>query len=326
MASSMEKSIAKQQITKQVDKVRYTRNHSESRVLVHDNVITEQPLQINLHWQREDGKIESKVFAITMRSLGHDKFLILGLLYSEGVINSYADIESISPDSNSDNNSGNNDESSQNNNWHVQLINGIEPTLTSIERFQTTYSSCGLCGATSLKALELKTPPNLKALSENLSFITDDIYVLADTMRVKQTLFTLTGGVHGAALFNQQAQLLNIFEDIGRHNAVDKLIGQRLFEQQMPQHFPQQIPQQAQLLVMLVSGRVSFEIVQKAVMAGISILAAVGAPSDLAIKAAQRFDLTLIGFVKTQSFNVYCGDWRLAYKEKEKLKVIRNKL
>lgn len=286
---------AKAQTIKRVDKVTYTRQHKVGRKLEHDSVITEQPLQINLIWQKASGELQSKVFAITMRSLGDDKLLILGLLFSEGIIKSYVDIDSVCPD--------NTVEEARENNWQVHFIEGKVPQLTSIERFQTTYSSCGLCGATSLKALELKNPPNLLRLTENLHFSAELIYPLADKMRRQQQLFALTGGVHGAALFNQQAQLLSVFEDIGRHNAVDKLIGQRLFDQQLPVT--------GQLLVMLVSGRVSFEIVQKTVMAGISILVAVGAPSDLAIKAAQRFDLTLIGFVSLQSFNVYCGDWRI---------------
>lgn len=295
---------AKVQTTKRVDKVVYTLNNKPSRALAHDNVINEQPLQINLHWHKE-GKglestgLESKVFAITMRSLGNDNFLIIGLLFSEGIINDFSDITSISFDEKDEN-----AENVSKNNWHVHLVIGKQPTLTSIERFQTTYSSCGLCGATSLKALELKNPPDLLAIAKNLQFRADLIYTLADKMRVQQQLFALTGGVHGAALFNQQAELLSVFEDIGRHNAVDKLVGHRLFEQKAPQI--------EQLLVMLVSGRVSFEIVQKAVMAGFSILVAVGAPSDLAIKAAQRFNLTLIGFTSTQSFNVYCGDWRIS--------------
>ncbi len=286
---------AKAQTAKRVDKVIYSRMHKPSRKLAHDSVITEQPLQINLYWHNEGGVLQSKVFSITMRSLGDDKFLILGLLFSEGIINSYLVIENICPE--------NTVEDARENSWQVHFVEGKQPKLTSIERFQTTYSSCGLCGATSLKALEIKNPPNLLMLTENQQFSADLIYPLADKMRMQQKLFTLTGGVHGAALFNQKAQLLSVFEDIGRHNAVDKLIGQRLFEQQLPDT--------EQLLVMLVSGRVSFEIVQKAVMAGIGILVAVGAPSELAIKAAQRFDLTLVGFVSSQSFNVYCGDWRI---------------
>jgi len=287
------------QTTKRVDKVIYSRQHKPSRKLAHDSVITEQPLQINLYWNNTTDGIQSKVFAITMRSLGDDKFLILGLLFSEGIIKRYRDIERISPDSAVDNN----EKQAIANSWQVHLVKGKEPKLTSIERFQTTYSSCGLCGATSLKALELKNPPNLLTLTDNSQFSSAFIYTLSEKMRVQQQGFTLTGGVHGAALFNQQAQLLAVFEDIGRHNAVDKLIGQRLFSQQ--------VPNIELFLIMLVSGRVSFEIVQKAVMAGISILVAVGAPSELAIKAAQRFELTLIGFVSSQSFNVYCGDWRI---------------
>lgn len=288
------------QSTKRVDKVIYTRTSSSNRELKHDSVITEQPLQIILHWHNEDEELVSKVYAITMRTLGKDKFLILGLLFSEGVISHLSDIESISPEHTEDNASDQTIENS----WQVHLIKGKQPKLTSVERFQNTYSSCGLCGATSLKALELKNPPNLLKLSENLQFSSNFIYTLGDKMRSQQQLFTITGGVHGAALFDHQAQLLAVFEDIGRHNAVDKLVGKRLAEQQLLQN--------ERLFVMLVSGRVSFEIVQKAVMAGVSILVSVGAPSDLAIKAAQRFELTLIGFASTQSFNVYCGDWRIS--------------
>jgi FdhD protein len=285
----------KQHTIKRVDKVVYTRQHKSNRVIARDSVVTEQPLQINLHWYKEDEGTKTKVFAITMRSLGDDKYLIIGLLFSEGVIKSYRDIESISLDNSEENPNGNS--------WQVHLAKGKQPKLTSIERFQATYSSCGLCGATSLKALEFKDPPNLLTLTDNLQFSSQHVYMLSDKMRTQQPLFDLTGGIHGAALFNQQAELLTVFEDIGRHNAVDKLIGQRLVEQLLPQRNT--------MLIMLVSGRVSFEIVQKAVMAGISILVSVGAPSELAIKAAQRFELTLIGFAKTDSFNLYHGDWRI---------------
>jgi len=290
---------AKTQSTKRVDKVIYTRKNSCKRQLKHDSVISEQPLQIILHWYNTDEVVESKVYAITMRTLGDDKPLIAGLLFSEGVISCLSDIESMCPES-AENNAR---EQEVENSWQVNLSKGIQPKLTSIERFHNTYSSCGLCGATSLKALELKNPPNLLTLTENKQFSSDLIYTLSDKMRKQQQLFTFTGGVHGAALFNHEAELLSVFEDIGRHNAVDKLIGHRLLEQK---NFNTE-----QLLIMLVSGRVSFEIVQKAVMAGVSILVAVGAPSDLAIKAAQRFELTLVGFASSQSFNVYSGDWRI---------------
>jgi FdhD protein len=178
------------------------------------------------------------------------------------VIRSYGGIESISLD--------NSEENSNENNWQVHLVKGKQPKLTSIERFQATYSSCGLCGATSLKALEFKSPPNLLTLTGNLQFSSQHIYTLSDKMRPQQPLFDLTGGIHGAELFNQQAELLTVFENIGRHNAVDKLIGQRLVEQSSLQS--------NQMLIMLVSGRVSFEIVQKAVMAVNSILVSVALP------------------------------------------------
>jgi FdhD protein len=293
---------AKTQSIKRVDKVIYSRSNNFSREVKHDSVITEQPLQIILHWYNNNDGIVSKVYAITMRTLGNEKQLIIGLLFSEGVISGIADIEKICPESNENET----DEQKIQNSWQVYLSKSKKPELTSIERFHNTYSSCGLCGATSLKALELKNPPNLLALTENQQFSSDNIYKLSDKMRTQQKLFTFTGGVHGAALFNQQAELMSVFEDIGRHNAVDKLIGDKLIEQKSSQV--------EQLLVMLVSGRVSFEIVQKAVMAGISILVSVGAPSDLAIKASQRFELTLIGFATSQSFNVYSGDWRIEQK------------
>lgn len=291
----MADNAAKTPATKRVDKVIYQREGKKSRVVAHDNVITEQPLQVSLHWQNDADSTESKVFAITMRTLGDESLLILGLLFSEGVISQHHDIEHINVEES--------DQENSNNIWHVKLVKGVKPNLTSIERFQATYSSCGLCGATSLKALALKVTDKPSALNQKNSLKLDVIYVLGKTMRQNQQLFSCTGGVHGAALFTQYGQLLALHEDIGRHNAVDKLIGQGLQESLLPA--------KEQLLLMLVSGRVSFEIVQKAVMAGISILVAVGAPSDLAIKAAQRFELTLIGFVKEDSFNVYHGDWRL---------------
>ena len=284
---------------KQIDKVVYSLSPNITRTLERDTVVIEQPLQINLHWQNQLGEQQTKVFAITMRTLGDDKFLILGLLYSEGVIKNLAQVAQVFPESH--------ENQLQRNNWQVILTNGTQPCLTSIERFQATYSSCGLCGATSLKALELKKPLCLTSHKQNSSasqtqFDVHLIYSLANKMRDKQSLFSLTGGIHCAALFDQNAQLLTVYEDIGRHNAVDKVIGHCLVKEV--------IPQEHQLLLMLVSGRVSFEIVQKAIMAGIKILVSVGAPSHLAIKAAQRFELTLVGFVSNTTFNVYHGDWR----------------
>ena len=179
------------------------------------------------------------------------------------------------------------------------LIIGLLQSEAVIQHFQVTYSSCGLCGTTSLKSLEMKTPPSLDENQHWLAF--EVISAMPKIMRAAQSQFVQTGGSHAAALFNKQGVLVDIKEDIGRHNALDKLLGASL----MHRHISQ-----SQYSI-LVSGRISFEIVQKTVMAGVAVLIAVGAPSELAILAAKRFNLTLIGFTKNTGFNVYHGDWRL---------------
>lgn len=289
----------------------------------HDLVIVEQPLQIRLLWH-DNAKQCSQVFSITMRTPDNDELLILGLLYSEGVISAYADIDKISQEI-----ASNTPESSNtnviDNLWQVKLAAGVIPKLASLERFQITYSSCGLCGSTSLKSLELKNPPNLKRIDNDFEessawLKVNDVLLLPQIMREKQQMFKQTGGVHGAALFvfndnkisKNEVKFFTIGEDIGRHNALDKVIGTLIKTTKIAttEHTTSEISAQVKYTV-VVSGRISFEIVQKTIMAGISVLIGVGAPSDLAIKAAQRFDLTLIGFAGSESFNVYHGDWRL---------------
>lgn len=270
------------------------------KYVVADKVIIEQPLQIRLSWYTEAKDIQSKIFTITMRTPGHDRELILGLLLSEGIIKDINNVECLSAEKNEEQQ----DNANKNNLWELTLTQGIVPKIASLERYQVTYSSCGLCGATSLKALELKNPEKLCQKKYWLSF--DDIHLMPEKMKEKQQAFISTGGVHAAALFDNNGQLIQLYEDIGRHNALDKLFGHLLHHSQDDSYL-----RQRKQLVAVVSGRVSFEIVQKAVMAGVCVLIAVGAPSDLAIKAAKRFDLTLIGFVSEQSFNLYYGEWRL---------------
>jgi len=271
------------------------------RQLTTDSVIIEQPLQITLIWYKnlaEDQQSQSQVFSITMRTPGNDKQLILGLLMSEGVIESFNDIVEISPCTTETND----------NLWEVSLRSGVVPELSSLDRYQMTYSSCGLCGTTSLKSLELKNPPMLSEQKSSLSV--NDILLMPNLMRKHQSLFKVTGGSHAAALFDGNT-LLDLREDIGRHNAVDKLFGALLESRNNSNSKPEN-----DVLACVVSGRVSFEIVQKTVMAGIALLIAVGAPSDLAIIAAKRFNLTLIGFTTSEGFNVYHGEWRLLPQEK----------
>jgi len=272
---------------------------ADGRVLQLDHVIIEQPLQIRLQWQApEDAEYQSQIFSITMRTPGDDKALIIGLMLSEGIIDHYQQLDSVLPEINEHEAQSSNSKVIDNQ-WEVRLIAGIVPEIKSLERFQVTYSSCGLCGTTSLKSLEMKNPPSLNQSKQWLCF--NIICAMPDMMRAAQYQFVQTGSSHAAALFDELGQLVDIKEDIGRHNALDKLFGASLAKRNISG---------AQYSI-LVSGRVSFEIVQKTVMAGVAVLIAVGAPSELAILAAKRFNLTLIGFTKKSGFNLYHGDWRL---------------
>lgn len=302
----MDKSKSIQQPTKQINKMSYHfENGHFQRKAKKDIVIIEQPLLIRLTWF-DNNIIINKVFSITMRTPGHDYFLILGLLYSENVIKQLSDIESVTIESNDIVGEG------EQNEWLVKFCRGYIPDLSSLEQYMLSYSSCGLCGTTSLKSLKLK-----KKVDENYSLdrsilSAESILSLADAMRFQQSLFNHTGGVHGAALFNVKLNLLYMYEDIGRHNAVDKVIG--AFISKAPtatQKTCELTYSSAKFSILLVSGRISFEIVQKVIMAGVPVLVGVGAPSGLAIQAAKQFDLTLIGFASSSGFNVYHGDWRL---------------
>ncbi|RHW77223.1 formate dehydrogenase accessory sulfurtransferase FdhD [Colwellia sp. RSH04] len=302
----MEKNISSVHSTKKINKVNYSfeGTNDVTRCLSTDLVIVEQPLQIRLSWRDGVDQIE-KVFSITMRTPGNEKALILGLLLSEGIIQSANQIASIYPENKTDTDTIEQDIASIENDqnaWLVIFNQCFIPRLDSIEQFQLTYSSCGLCGTTSIKSLELKSPKLPELPDDQKAMPASMINSFNKAMRQQQILFNETGGVHAAALFNISGNLLYIHEDIGRHNAVDKVIGSYINEHKVVTQT---------LLVLMVSSRISFEIVQKALMAGVSVLIGVGAPSDLAIQGAKRFDLTIIGFASELSFNVYHGDWRI---------------
>ena len=319
--------------SQQTNKVTYVNGQ---RHVSHDQVIAEQPLQIRLSFyeqpslasstsipaieSEQESSLEheknpehenspelafkpaqnsSRIFSITMRTPGDDEQLILGLLLSEGIISKINDIESIAIEQVDAKQQAS--VLNKENSWEVKLTKEMNVNLSSLERYQMTYSSCGLCGTTSLKALELKSPPPSPTAKHWLN--ANSLGHWPNIMKKQQQLFENTGGCHAAALFNQQGDLLLLKEDIGRHNAVDKLLGACLQEQFIERSKHQ--------LAMVVSSRVSFEIVQKTVMAGIGVLIAVGAVSNLAILAAKRFDLTLIGFTSCESFNLYHGQWRM---------------
>jgi FdhD protein len=312
MSSSSEKTAITRQ-KKQIDESlgalsqtsKFVYQQGEKKLCL-DSVLVEQPLQVRLLWQNNKNEPHARVFSITMRTPGQDKALIVGLLLSEGIVCCVEDIEYIRQELESDPSKKVKDSSLSDNLWEVSLAEGIKPKLSTLERYQITYSSCGLCGVTSLKSLELKNPPKLNGNEQWLA--AEKIGLLPDLMATKQVLFKQTGGSHAAALFNEKGMLVDVCEDIGRHNALDKLFGKRL----LLKNNVSKERLSKENLVVVVSGRISFEIIQKTVMAGIPVLIAVGAPSDLAIRAAKRFDLTLIAFASKKSFNLYHGEWRLA--------------
>ncbi|GHF01333.1 formate dehydrogenase accessory sulfurtransferase FdhD [Thalassotalea profundi] len=258
-----------------------------------DTVICEQPLQINLVISGDGTENGSNafVYTLTMRTPGDEQAHITGLLLSDGVITNKHQILSMQNDE---------DDNSQGNLWEVTLIASCKDKIKPINKYQTTYSSCGLCGNTSLKALELQGIPPLSNRRNWLS--KKQIHQAGKLLFNVQPLQALTGGAHCAAMFDENSELIEIKEDIGRHNALDKLIGALAINNKVIRNDD---------CFLLISSRVSFEMVQKTLVAGSPILIALGAPSALAIQAAKRFDLTLIAFLKSDSFNVYHGDWRL---------------
>ena len=257
-----------------------------SKVLQQDTIAIEEPLQIRL----VQGDF-SEIFSITLRTPNHDQQLAYGLLFSEGIIDSASDIESFEIESLDDHFSAN------------QLTVNLSPTVTldlnNKTRRHPSYSGCGICGKTSLQALELKQTRQPKTIQTKL---TTELIKSLRQILAKQPLFSSTGGSHVAGLIYEFDGRLNIeespfFEDVGRHNALDKLIGHELHENNLFKGG-----------VLVLSGRIGFELVQKAVIAGYSTIVALGAPSNLAIKAANQFKVTLIGFAKDESFNLYTND------------------
>ncbi|MER7107749.1 formate dehydrogenase accessory sulfurtransferase FdhD [Streptomyces sp. NPDC000229] len=252
-----------------------------------DTLVAEEPLEIRLN---------GKPLAITMRTPGDDFALAAGFLVSEGVLGAAAEVRNIVYCA-----GAKDDGTNTYNVVDVQLAPGVAVPDITLERNVYTTSSCGLCGKAGLDAVRTTarfpiadTPP-LLVEPELLA-------VLPDRLREAQRVFDRTGGLHAAALFSEDGELLDVREDVGRHNAVDKLVGRALREDLLP----------LDRAILLVSGRASFELVQKAVMAGIPMLAAVSAPSSLAVDLAAETGLTLVGFLRGRNMNVYAGEDRIA--------------
>ncbi len=247
-----------------------------------DVLATEEPMEIRLI--SGDNK---QTVAVTMRTPGSDFELAAGFLYGEGIISSRDDIKKISYCVDVD-------AEQQYNIVNVELWAGHEYDPRPLERHFYTSSACGVCGKESLDQLEIR---GCAVIPPGLGVDADVISSLPDKLREKQGLFDSTGGLHAAALFDREGNLLALREDVGRHNATDKLIGWALMEGKLPlsEHMVQ------------VSGRSSFEILQKCLTAGVPIVCAISAPSSLAVDVARQFGMTLVGFMRGERFNVYAG-------------------
>lgn len=251
-----------------------------------DDVSVEEPLEIRVLYGNADDRV-SKNLSVTMRTPGNDPELAVGFLFTEGVLTSSDQVKSIqNPQS----------ECSKNNEniIIVELNEGIHPQLMNVDRNFYTTSSCGVCGKGSIESIRTANP-FLNIQKENSFIELDLLYGLSDKLRNFQQNFSSTGGIHASGLFDFDGNLLGLREDVGRHNALDKLIGYAFMNNQLP----------LQNRILVLSGRASFELVQKAAMAGIPIIAAIGAPSSLAISLAKEFDITLLGFLGSDRFNIY---------------------
>jgi FdhD protein len=257
-----------------------------------DLLVVEEPMEIRIGYGPKRARTQQSL-AVTMRTPGHDFELSLGFLYTEGIIRSKDEVLSIQhcQDGGKEENKGNI--------VRVELAPTVELEVDRLQRNFFTSSSCGLCGKASIDAVRNTLCP---ILPEAKTCISESLLLsLPERLLAAQATFRHTGGLHAAALFDWQGNLLLLREDIGRHNALDKLIGACLLKGLLPLH--------ENLLFM--SSRISFELVQKAVMAGLPAFAAVSAPSSLAVSLAEEFGMSLFGFVREGRFNVYCGRERL---------------
>ena len=267
---------------------------------VTDNLAIEEPLEIQLTYGPPNAR-QTRSISVTMRTPGNDFVLAAGFLMTEGVIRDANDIEriayggdSFSEDKLSLDAMDPLKYGSRQNVVRVDLAADVAVNLGSIQRNFYTTSSCGICGKASLLALRTVCPPRA---GNNFRMNAQLLYRLPERLRASQGVFDRTGGLHGAGLFDSAGNLLALFEDVGRHNAVDKLIGSEFLADRTPLGDR----------LLLLSGRASFELLQKALMGGFPMVAAVGAPSSLAVRVAKEFDITLVGFLRENHFNIYHG-------------------
>lgn len=257
-------------------------------VTEHDLLSVEEPLDI----QVAVGEAPWKTISITMRTPGQDGELATGFLYTEGIVAVPGDIESVEHCGPPAGPNG------TQNVLRVRLEAGVKPAIERLDRHFYTASSCGVCGKTSIEAVQLARRP---VLGPGPRIRPELIKALPTQLYAAQEVFQTTGGLHAAALFGSNGNLLAHGEDVGRHNAVDKVIGSLLRADRLP----------ADDTILVVSGRAGFELVQKALMASIPVMIAIGAPSSLAVDLAREFGMTLVGFARNDQFNVYSGGERI---------------
>ena len=259
---------------------------------IEDLISIEEPLEISLKYKEKENWL-TKSLSITMRTPGHDKDLVTGFLYNEQIIQNIKDIENIESFG---------EKVGQYNIQNKILItinNSKNVNISKIKRDFLTNSSCGVCGKSSLDALEIikkeKTPKSDPKLSK------DTIIQSPSILKKNQSEFAKTGGIHASGLFSSDGNLISLREDVGRHNALDKMIGDSLKNDYLKPNDQ----------FITCSGRLNFELVQKVLMTNIGIMIGVGAPTSLAIDLANKFDITLIGFVKEDSFNIYTNNQKV---------------
>ncbi len=255
-----------------------------------DLLAIEEPLEIRISYFKNNNRKEYNL-SITMRTPGEDSELALGFLFTEGIIDSMDQVLSIN--------------SFSENTITIAFTENVIFDIKKLEKHFYTSSSCGICGKTSIEAIRTikSSTTNNKTLIVNSTVIQN----LPSALRRKQNIFEQTGGLHASAIFNPEGELILLCEDVGRHNALDKLIGSALKTNILP----------LEQYILLLSGRASFELIQKATMAGITIVASIGAPSSLAVELANEREMTLIGFLRNKQFNIYCGKERIKLKDSE---------
>ena len=273
--------------------LRVTKVTADGSSVVEDCVTIEEPMEIRVVCGPQDNRT-MRSLSVTMRTPGQDQQLAAGFLFTESILNSPAEIDSFQFRGVSETGE------ETGNIVRVELKPTVQLDLARLQRHFFTTSSCGVCGKASLEALSLQGVRPLPA--DDLQISSATIRGLPELLRNDQPTFARTGGIHAAGLFDDRGRVVASCEDVGRHNAVDKLIGEMFLAEKIPlsNH------------ILVISGRASFEIMQKALVAGAPVVVAVGAPSSLAVNLAEQYHMTLIGFASAERFNIYAGAARVA--------------